>query len=103
MTTPNVEVDLDQLRTHAATVGDLSSSLSAVAGGLTGGPGDHALGTFVQFLTAALGEAATRATDVVSGASSAIGAVSNGLAQTAAGYQNTDDQNAGNLRWEEVQ
>lgn len=98
----NVQVDLPELRGHAATVQQLATELSSVAGGLPGGPADNALGTFVQSLTAGLREATTRVTDSIAGAASAVDSVGTGLAQTADGYQHTDDHSAGRLRWEEV-
>lgn len=89
------QVDHDQIRAHAATVGDLAGQLSSVAGGLSGGGlSGNALGTFVQFLAAGLQGAMDQTTQSITHASAAVDDVSAGLRQTADGYQHTDELNA---------
>lgn len=90
------QVDADQLRAHAASVGDLANQLSSVAGGgQAGGLSDNALGSFVQFLTSGLQDAMNQTTQAVSGAATGVDNVSLRLSQTAQGYQNSDTGNAG--------
>lgn len=89
------QVDAEQLRAHAASVGDLASQLSSVAGGQTGGLSDNALGSFVQFLTSGLQDAMNQTTQAVSGAATGVDNVSLRLSQTVQGYQTSDTGNAG--------
>ncbi|HEX3779435.1 MAG TPA: type VII secretion target [Pseudonocardiaceae bacterium] len=97
MTGPaHFQVEPNQLRAHAGTVGDVASGLSDAAGG-GGGLTDNALGTFVQFLTAGLQDATNKTTASIAHASSAVGNVRAGLVDTADRYQGTDQDNAGRL------
>ena len=91
------QVDADQVRRHAGTVGDLAGQLSAVAGALTGGLGDHALGGFAQFLTAGLGDAMTRTAAALGHAASTVDDMGAGLERAAEEYRGTDDDHAGRL------
>lgn len=98
MTGPSrFQVDPDQIRTHAATVGDIAGQLGAVAGGQSGGLPDNALGSFVQFLTAGLQSAQHRTTQSISAASSGVDNVRAALVSTADRYQGTDQHSAARL------
>ena len=91
------QVDLAQLRTHAQTVGDHANQLSGVAGSMTDGPQDNSLGVFVQFLTAGLQGAMTAATGSINHASAGVSQVSANLHATAAGYEQSEKDNATRL------
>lgn len=103
MSTPaDFQVDPDQIRAHARTVGDAASGLSSATGGSPTELADNALGTFVQFVTVGLGTAMTQALDALTQASSAMNEVSSALARTADDYQQLDDQNASLLLGKDV-
>jgi uncharacterized protein YukE len=98
--TTNYEVDPDQLRGHAASVGDVADQLSAIGGRLPSGLADLALGPFTQFLTSGLQGAMTQVANTITDASSSVAELSTGITRTAAGYQYTDESNATNLNRE---
>ena len=91
------QVDVDQIRAHAGTVGDIAQHLSGVAGGLTGGLSSDALGPFVQFLTEGLSSAMNATTGAIATAASTMDRARAGLTRTADSYQNTDTGSASNL------
>jgi hypothetical protein len=95
--TGQFEVDHDQLRAHAAAVGDLANQLSTVAGGQSRGLPGNALGSFVQFLTSGLQDAMDATTKAIGGAASGVDNVSLRLTGTADSYQQTDTSGAGRL------
>lgn len=99
---PRFQVDHDQLHAHADTVGDLANRLGGLPGTLPDGPADGSLGSFVQFLTTALGGAMTKVTGSVQHASGGVTAVSAALHRSADSYQGTDERNATRLRWENM-
>ncbi|GAA0535610.1 hypothetical protein GCM10011581_24930 [Saccharopolyspora subtropica] len=90
----SLQVDPGQIRAHAGTLTQLADGLSSTAAGLRGGMGDNALGTFVQFLTAALGSAMTQTAEAITHASSAVDAVGAALVRTAEDYEHVDEHNA---------
>lgn len=91
------QVDVDQIRAHAGTVGDIAQQLSDVAGGLTGGLSGNALGSFVRFLTEGLSDAMNATTGAIATASSTMDRARAGLVRTADSYRNTDDTSASGL------
>jgi len=91
------DIDPDQLRGHAGSVGDVADQLSAIGGRLPSGLADLALGLFAQFLASGLQGAMTQVANTVTDASSSVAEMSTGLTRTAAGYQYTDETNATNL------
>lgn len=91
-------VDHEQIRAHAGTVAGLSDVLSATAGAMTGGPAGNALGTFLEFATAGLGDAISQAAQSVSDSSGVLNSVSRGLTGTAEEYQRADDDGVALLR-----
>lgn len=94
MTNNDFEVNPEQIRSHAKTVGEAADKLSSAAQGMPGElPGD-ALGPFVQFLTTGLSGAMTQTTDAVAHASSTMDGMSSALVRTAEDYQRADDDNA---------
>jgi hypothetical protein len=93
----NYDVDPDQLRGHAGSVGEVADQLSAIGGGLPSGLADLALGLFTQFLTSGLQVSMTQVANTITDASSSVAEMSTGIARTAAGYQYTDESNATNL------
>lgn len=95
--TTNYDVDPDQLRGHAGSVGDTAEELSAIGGRLPSGLTDLALGLFTQFLTTGLQGAMTRVANTIAEASSSVAQLSAGVSRTAAGYEHTDETNATNL------
>jgi uncharacterized protein YukE len=95
--TTNYDVDPDQLRGHAGSVGDIADQLSAIGGGLPSGLADLALGLFTQFLTSGLQGSMTQVANTITDASSSVAELSTGIARTADGYQYTDERNATNL------
>jgi len=88
------DVDPDQLRGHAGSVGDVADELSAIGGRLPSGLSDGALGVFAQFLASGLQGAMTQVANTVTEASSSVAELSAGISRTATGYQYTDDTNA---------
>jgi uncharacterized protein YukE len=94
------DVDPQQLRGHAGSVGDVADQLSAIGGRLPSGLADLALGPFAQFLAAGLQGAMTQVANTVTDASSSVAELGRGITRTAAGYETTDDTNATNLRRE---
>jgi hypothetical protein len=88
------QVEPDQIRGHATTLGGVADQLSTVAAGLPDGPADQALGSFAQFLANGLQGAMTRATEAIAHASSSVDEMSAGLKRTAEDYQRADDRNA---------
>lgn len=91
------QVDPDQIRGHADTVGTIASGLHDAAGtthNLTGG----SLGIFVGFLTEALAAAATRTISAIGTAASTMDGVRTGLTGVADRYQGTDQTNSADLR-----
>lgn len=95
-------VDHEQIRAHAGTVAGLSDVLATTAGAMTGGPAAHALGSFLEFATAGLGDAISQAAQSVSDASGALDSVSRGLTGSAEDYQRADDEGVALLREGEV-
>ncbi|HEV7652635.1 MAG TPA: type VII secretion target [Actinophytocola sp.] len=91
------DVDTDQLRGHAGSVGDVADQLSAIGGRLPSGLADLALGLFAQFLTTGLQGAMTQVANTITDASSSVAEMSTGISRTAAGYQYTDETSATNL------
>ena len=87
-------VDHEQLRGHAATLTRYADQLAATGSGLPAGPGQEALGSFAQFLTAGLGSAMQDTLDAFTHVASTMDKVGEGLRQTAEEYQRTDDDNA---------
>ena len=55
---------------------------------------DLALGLFAQFLATGLQGAMTQVANTITDASSSVAELGTGIARTAAGYQNTDENNA---------
>ncbi len=102
MSTPTgFQVEPEQIRAHARSVGELAQQLSSAAGGAPGALGANALGGFVQFLTSVLQGAMTKATDSVTHASSGVDTVRDSLARAADSYQSIDEQHAAQLRQEQ--
>lgn len=95
--TTHFDVDPDQLRGHARTVGDVADQLSAIGGRLPSGLADLALGLFARFLASGLQGAMTHVANTVTDASSSVAELSTGIARTAAHYEHTDETNAANL------
>lgn len=91
------ELDPDQIRGHAGSVGGVADQLSSIGAGLPGGLGAEALGTFVSFLANGLTGAMGQVGDAITHASSAVDELSTGLTQTAETYRRADDTNATNL------
>jgi uncharacterized protein YukE len=91
------QVEPDQIRGHATTVGSLSDQLSAIAASLPGGLAEQALGTFTQFLASGLQGAMGHTADAIAHASSSVDEMSTGLRRTADDYQRADDQSATRL------
>lgn len=93
MTAPNkFQVDPEEIRAHAGTVGTVAAQLSAIAGGQQGGaPHGDALGSFVQFLTAGLQGAMDRVTQSVAHGASAVDEMSTRLTRAAEHYERTDE------------
>lgn len=89
-------VDVDQIRGHADTVGTIASGLHDAAGTSHDLTGDS-LGSFVGFLADALATAATRTIAVIGTAASTMDGVRSGLTGVADRYQGTDDGNADGL------
>jgi hypothetical protein len=91
------QVQTDQIRGHADTVGKIASGLHDAAGtshNLTG----TSLGIFVGFLTDALASTATSAISAIGTAASTMDGVRGGLLGVADGYQGVDGGNATDLR-----
>ncbi|GAB1515244.1 WXG100 family type VII secretion target [Actinophytocola sp. KF-1] len=88
------DVDAGQLHGHAGNVGDIAEALSAIGGRLPSGLADLALGLFARFLSTGLQGAMTQVANSVTGTSSSVAELSTGLTRTAAGYENTDGDNA---------
>jgi uncharacterized protein YukE len=91
------DVDTDQLRGHASSVGDVAGQLSAIGGRLPSGLADLALGAFAQFLASGLQGAMTQVANTVTDASSSVAELSTGIIRAASSYQDTDETNAANL------
>lgn len=94
------DVSTEQLHGHAGSVGEVADQLSAIGGRLPSGLADLTLGMFAQFLASGLQGAMTQVANTVTDASSSTAELSTGIAQTAAGYQTTDETNATNLSQE---
>src|ERR1044072_868612 len=91
------DVDITQLQGHAGSVSDLADELSAIGGQLPTALTDLALGLFGQFSATGLNGAMNHVTSTVADASSSVSELSTGIAQTAAGYQRTDEDNEAHL------
>jgi hypothetical protein len=91
------QVDVDQLRGHADTVGTIAGGLHDAAGTSQNLDG-MSLGIFVGFLTEALATAATRTIGAIGTAASTMDSVRTGLTGVADGYQGTDTTNATDLQ-----
>lgn len=101
MSAPNgFQVEPTQIRQHATTVSNLAGSLSSVAGGMPDSLGGAALGSFVQFLAAGLGDAMAKTGDSLGHASSAVNSVGSALARAADGYEQIDQDHIDRLRRE---
>jgi hypothetical protein len=90
------QVDVDQIRGHADTVGTIASGLHDAAGtshDLTG----NSLGIFVGFLTDALASTATHTIATIGTAASTMDGVRAGLTGVADRYRGTDVTSATNL------
>jgi uncharacterized protein YukE len=94
------DVDTQQLRGHAGSVGDVADQLSAIGGRLPSGLADLALGLLTQFLSTGLQGAMTQVANTITDASSSVAELSTGISRTAAGYQYTDETNSSNLNRE---
>lgn len=92
--TPHFWVDLDQIRTHATTVGQFADDLAGNTGAHGGTLSDNALGSFVQFLTLGLQNAMTSTSQAIGHASTAMHDVRAGLVNTADRYHGSDTDNA---------
>jgi len=91
------QVEPNQIRGHADTVGKIASGLHDAAGtshNLTG----TSLGIFVGFLTDALANTATHTISAIGTAASTMDGVRGGLLGVAGNYQGTDQGNAEDLR-----
>lgn len=91
------QVEPDQIRGHADTVGRIASGLHDAAGtshNLTG----TSLGIFVGFLTDTLANTATNTISAIGTAASTMDGVRSGLLGVADSYQGTDEGNAKGLR-----
>ncbi|GAA1988651.1 type VII secretion target [Amycolatopsis minnesotensis] len=93
MTAPSrFQVDPEEIRAHARTVGDVAAQLSSLAGGQRGGgPDGNALGSFVQFLTAGLRSTMDRVTRSVEHGAAAVDEMSTKLTRAAERYERTDE------------
>jgi uncharacterized protein YukE len=91
------QLDPDQIRGHATTLGEVADQLSGIGAGLPGGLGADALGTFVSFLATGLTGAMSGIGDAITHASSSVDEMRTGLTQTADDYRRADDANATNL------
>jgi uncharacterized protein YukE len=94
------DVDTEQLRGHAGTVGDLADQLSAIGGRLPSGLADLSLGLFAQFLATGLQGAMTQVANTITDASSSVAELGTGISQTAEDYQRNDETSATNLTQE---
>jgi len=92
--TTDYDVNPEQLQGHAGSIGEVADQLSAIGGRLPSGLADLALGLFAQFLATGLQGAMTQVANTITDASSSVAEVGTGIARTAAGYQNTDENNA---------
>jgi hypothetical protein len=90
-------VDVDQIRGHADTVGTIASGLHDAAG-TTHSLTSDSLGIFVGFLTDALANAANRTISAIGTAASTMDGVRTGLIGVADNYQGTDRTHATDLR-----
>lgn len=91
------QVEPDQIRGHADTVGQIANGLHDAAGtshNLTG----TSLGIFVGFLTDALANTATHTISAIGTAASTMDGVRSGLLGVADNYQGTDVTSADDLR-----
>lgn len=91
------QVDVDQIRGHADTVGTIASGLHDAAGTSQNLDGTS-LGIFVAFLTEALADAANRTIGAIGTAASTMDGVRTGLTGVANRYQGTDTNNASGLQ-----
>lgn len=91
MTSPQSEVDPEQLRTHASRLNAHADQLSSIGSGLPGEMGAQSLGMFAQFITTGLGSAMTETMGAFAHASSTLDKVGDGLRRAADQYEHTDE------------
>ncbi|MFC7614513.1 type VII secretion target [Actinokineospora soli] len=84
----------DQLDRHASGLAGVADRLASVATRLPDGLGDQPLGAFGQFLSAGLESAMGSTADAIDHAASTSDTMAVALANTAAHYRATDEQNA---------
>ena len=90
------QIDVDQIRGHADTVGTIANGLHDAAGtthSLNGAP----FGIFVQFLSDALAEAANNTIGAIGTSASTMDGIRDALTGVADNYENTDQGGATNM------
>jgi methyl-accepting chemotaxis protein len=85
-------VNVDEVRTHAQTVGDIAATVRSVAGGARDSVSGGAFGQIAEFFASAITGAADVVRQSVNHAGETVDQVRSGLNLAADGYQTIEDK-----------
>ena len=85
-------VNVDQVREHAQTVGEIAASVRSVAGGAQDSVSGGAFGEIAEFFASAITGAADVVRQTMNDASQTVDQVQSGLNLAADGYKMIEDQ-----------
>jgi len=85
-------VNIDEVRAHAQTVGDIASTVRSVAGGAQDSVSGGAFGQIAEFFASAITGAADTVRQSMNHAGETVDQVKSGLNLAADGYQKVEDQ-----------
>jgi uncharacterized protein YukE len=86
------DVNLNEVRSHAQTVGTIAANVRSVAGGATDSVSGGAFGEIAEFFASAITGAADAVRQTMNDASQTVDQVQTGLNQTADGYRLVEDR-----------
>ena len=85
-------VNIDEVRTHAETVGTVAANVRSVAGGAQDSVSGGAFGQIAEFFASAITGAANEVRQTMNGASQTVDQVQTGLTLVADGYQSMEER-----------
>lgn len=85
-------VNVDEVRAHAQTVGNIAQTVRSVAGGAQDSVSGGAFGQIAEFFASAITGAADLVRQTMNDAGQTVDQVQTGLNQAADGYQMTEDK-----------
>jgi hypothetical protein len=85
-------VNIDEVRTHAQTVGTVAANVRSTAGGAQDSVSGGAFGQIAEFFASAITGAANEVRQSMNGASQTVDQVQSGLSSVADGYESMEDR-----------